>query len=169
VRGINSQTKLSAIWSKIIETKCDIISLQETKKETFDQNFIRQFCPPTFDHFEYVPSVGSLGGTIIIWLSSRFSGQVISQNEYAMSVEFESMISSDMWVITNVYAPCSPEGKVEFLNWLHDAVMPDDTDWLLVGDFNLIRRPSDSNRPGGILISWKNVRMSSNLISMIYV
>jgi hypothetical protein len=27
--------------------------------------------------------------------------------------------------------------------------MPDDTDWLLVGDFNLIRKPSDSNRPGG--------------------
>jgi hypothetical protein len=86
-------------------------------------------------------------------MSSRFSSQVISQNDYAMSVEFESMISGDMWVITNVYAPCSPEGKVEFLNWLHDVVMPDDTDWLLVGDFNLIRRPSDSNRPGGILIS----------------
>jgi exonuclease III len=38
---MNSQTKLSAIRSKIIETKCDIICLQETKKETFDQNFIR--------------------------------------------------------------------------------------------------------------------------------
>jgi hypothetical protein len=27
--------------------------------------------------------------------------------------------------------------------------MPDNVDWLLTGDFNLIRRPSDRNRPGG--------------------
>jgi exonuclease III len=94
-------------------------------------------------------------------MSSRFSSQVISQNDYAMSVEFESMISGDMWVITNVYAPCSPEGKVEFLNWLHDVVMPDDTDWLLVGDFNLIRRPSDSNRPGGMFKKCSNLMKSS--------
>jgi hypothetical protein len=53
-------------------------------------------------------------------------------------------------VITNVYATCTPEGKAEFLNCLHDVVMPDDTDWLLMGDFNLIKRPSDQNRPGGM-------------------
>jgi exonuclease III len=128
VQGINFQRKLSAIQSKIKETKCDIIYLQETKKETFDHNFIRQFCPPSFDCFEYVPSVGSSGGTIIIWMSSKFSGQVISQNDYVMRVEFESTISGDIWVLTNVYAPCTLEGKAEFLNWLHDAVMPDDTD-----------------------------------------
>jgi hypothetical protein len=27
--------------------------------------------------------------------------------------------------------------------------MPDESDWLIVGDFNLIRRASDRNRPGG--------------------
>jgi hypothetical protein len=54
-----------------------------------------------------------------------------------------------VWVLTNIYACCTPEGKIEFMNWLHDLVMPDEIDWLPVGDFNLIRKPSDQNRPGG--------------------
>jgi hypothetical protein len=27
--------------------------------------------------------------------------------------------------------------------------MPDDTDWLIMGDFNFIRNPKDRNKPGG--------------------
>jgi hypothetical protein len=59
---------------------------KKLKKEVFDQNFIRQFCPLDFDCLEYVPHVGASGGTIIILMSRRFNGQVIFQNDYAMSV-----------------------------------------------------------------------------------
>jgi hypothetical protein len=27
--------------------------------------------------------------------------------------------------------------------------MPDNTDWIVMGDFNFIRKPSDRNKPGG--------------------
>jgi hypothetical protein len=27
--------------------------------------------------------------------------------------------------------------------------MPNDTDWLIMGDFNFIRNPNDRNKPGG--------------------
>jgi hypothetical protein len=66
-----------------------------------------------------------------------------------MSVEFVSTFSREIWVLTNIYAPCTTEGKMEFWNWLHDFELPEDTNWLLVGDFNLIRWPSDRNKPGG--------------------
>jgi exonuclease III len=81
-----------AIKSKIMESCCDIICLQETKKEFIDQGFIRKFFPSSFDHFEFIPSTGESSGTIIIWKSGRFSGQVISHNEYAMNLEFVSML-----------------------------------------------------------------------------
>jgi hypothetical protein len=42
-------------------------------------------------------------------MSSRFSGQVIFQNDNAMSIEFESMISGDIWVLSNIYAPCTSD------------------------------------------------------------
>jgi exonuclease III len=41
VHGINSQAKLTAIRSKVLETKCEIIYLQETKWENFDAQFIK--------------------------------------------------------------------------------------------------------------------------------
>lgn len=61
IRGINSDKKWNAISSKIQETNCDIICLQETKREHFDLAYIRKFCPPSFDQFEYLPSVGNSG------------------------------------------------------------------------------------------------------------
>jgi len=66
VRGINSNKKWNAIRDRISESNSDVICLQETKKEHFDAMFLRNFCPPTFDKFEFLPSVGASGGTIII-------------------------------------------------------------------------------------------------------
>lgn len=35
------------------------------------------------------------------------------------------------------------------MNWFENIQMPDEVDWLIVGDSNLIRKPEDRNRPGG--------------------
>jgi hypothetical protein len=51
--------------------------------------------------------------------------------------------------LTCVYGPCSPEGKVNFTNWLKSINMPTDVDWVIFGDFNLIRKTEDMNRPSG--------------------
>jgi exonuclease III len=77
ITGINSSPKWTAITSKIFERNCDIICLQKTKKEIFDIHYLRKFCPSSFDCFEYIPSQGASGGTIIIWKSSKFSGHAI--------------------------------------------------------------------------------------------
>jgi exonuclease III len=128
-----------AIRSKILETGYDIICLQETKKEFFDQSSIKRFCPSSFDCFEFIPSVGASRGTIILWKSNRFTCRVIDHNGYTMSMEFVSTFLGATWVLTNIYAPCTLEGKLNFLNWLHDFELPEGTNWLLVGDFNMIR------------------------------
>jgi hypothetical protein len=51
-------------------------------------------------------------------------------------------------MLTCVYGRCTAEGKVNFTNWLKGIQMPRDLDSLLLGDFNLIRRPEDRNKPG---------------------
>lgn len=105
--------------------------------------------PPAFDSFDFLPSTGASGGCIIVWNSSKFQGTPIFQNNFAHSVEFKCKLSGDNWLLTNVYAPCTPEGKLLFLNWLKHIQMPEDMKWLVVGDFNLIRRPENRNKPGG--------------------
>jgi hypothetical protein len=51
--------------------------------------------------------------------------------------------------LTNVYAPCQAEDKLAFLEWLKSIQMPDNMDWLILEDFNLIRRPENRNKEGG--------------------
>jgi hypothetical protein len=80
---------------------------KKPKKEVFGIGFVRKFCPLAFDCFEFVSSNRASSGTIITWKSSRFSGHVISHNEYAMSVEFSSTFSGAVWILTNIYAPCT--------------------------------------------------------------
>jgi exonuclease III len=148
VRGLNSDNKWNAVRDRIVESFCDIVCLQETKREHFDLNYIRLFCPPTFDSYVYLPSVGASGGTIILWKSAFFQGKQIFQNSYATSVEFTSLYNGAVWILTNIYAPCTPNGKRDFLNWFKHINMPDIFDWLIVGDFNLYRNPEDRNKDG---------------------
>jgi mRNA deadenylase 3'-5' endonuclease subunit Ccr4 len=51
IRGINSEVKWNSIRNKITEIGSDILCLQETKKESFDQAYIRKFIPRGFDSF----------------------------------------------------------------------------------------------------------------------
>jgi len=74
VRGLNYASKWDSIRDKIVESGCDIFCLQETKRESFDWMYIRKFSPPSFDAFCFLPSVGALGGTLVAWKSSLFTG-----------------------------------------------------------------------------------------------
>lgn len=66
VRGLNSDKKWDAIRDTVLECSCDIIYLQETRKDSFDRMFINKICPPAFDAFDYIPALSASGGSIII-------------------------------------------------------------------------------------------------------
>lgn len=92
--------------------------------------------------------MGASGGTIVIWKSTIFQGQLLFHNDYALSVESTSLHNGATWVLTNIYAPCTQDGKRGFLQWFSNIQMPDSVDWLILGDFNLCRSPADRNQPG---------------------
>jgi hypothetical protein len=68
-----------------------------------------------------------------------------------LSVELVSTKSDYAWTLTNMYAPCQDAQQMKFLSWFHNIQTDDDVNWLIVGDFNLIRSPEDRNKPGGNL------------------
>ena len=72
IRGINSEQKWTALASKIDVCGCDIICLQETKRDAFDLEYIRKFCPKKCNKYEYLPSIDASGGIITIWNGSMF-------------------------------------------------------------------------------------------------
>jgi hypothetical protein len=53
---------------------------------------------------------------------------MVFSNRFAISVEFTSKINNDSWLLTAIYAPCTPAGKREFLEWFREIDMPPDID-----------------------------------------
>jgi exonuclease III len=134
--------------AKIEESSASIICLQETKRELFDLDYLKKFCHRNLDKFEFTPSVGASGGLIVIWSGRLFSGTLMHSNSYALTIHFICKLSGKIFHLTNIYGPCSSVGKVDFVNCLYNFDTSTIEDWILAGDFNLIRSPEDRNRLG---------------------
>jgi exonuclease III len=95
IRGLNDESKWDAVKGKIAESNCDVLCLQETKGEFFDDSYIKNFCPARMKDFVFIPSVGNSGGSLIAWDCAKFSGQLVFENEYAQSVELTCKLSGE--------------------------------------------------------------------------
>jgi exonuclease III len=106
IRGINSQDRWDDIANKISESKCNIICMQETKRETFDSNYLKILCPRRLNQFIYSHSVGNSGGLITIWNGSAFNGSVVSQSYFQITTKLSCTFSARTIYVTNVYVSC---------------------------------------------------------------
>ena len=59
--------------------------------------------------------------------------------------------NDETWILTNVYGPCIPDRKRVFVDWMKEIHIPDNVDWMILGDFKLMRKPENRNKPGGNL------------------
>lgn len=147
VHSINSDKKWNSIRDWITESFWYIICPQETKRDRFDLLFILNFFPLAFDYFDFIALCGCLRWFPLLFGKVFFQGDIrVFQNNYAASIEFCSLHNVAVWVLTNVYAPCTPAAK-EFSS-LKNIQMPDSVDLLLVGNFNLNRNSEDPNKSG---------------------
>jgi hypothetical protein len=137
------------IRQKIDECNCDIICFQETKRETFDHSYIKNFCPRKFNNFAFYPSIGNSGGIITLWNGNLFNGIVVDSSKHHVTVELTCNLSGFKWYLTNIYGPSHNENRVDFITWLADLDSSLWEYWMITGDFNLIRDPLDRNRAGG--------------------
>jgi hypothetical protein len=120
IRGINSQNKWDAIHNKISERKCSILCSQETKREHFNQAYLKQFCPSHLNKFEFSPSMGASGDLITIWNDNLFEGELVSFNSYSITVKFMLHHSGQIFHVTNIYGPFAPNENASFISWLYN-------------------------------------------------
>lgn len=146
---------------KIDESACCVMTFQETKKDSFDLAYIKNFCPKRFNRFIKFPSVGSSGGIITIWNGSLLKGKLISHSYYQITIEFTSNLDNSTWYLTNVYGPNSVEGKKESTDWFMSLNTSQVKLWMILGDFNFIRGPENRSRAGG---DHNNMMVFNNII-----
>jgi exonuclease III len=146
VHGANSADKWPHIYNKIEESAASIVCIQETKKEEVNLDFIKNIAPRRFDHFTYVPSEEASGGLLIVWIGNLFTAQVLLQECFGLVLNFQSTCSADNFTLANIYGPCDGIARDNFVAWLFHLNIPDESLWLLVGDFNFYRFSDNRNR-----------------------
>jgi len=96
-----------------------------------------------------LPSVGTSRGILVAWKDTLFTANTISSNTFGIT--FCSRHNNTKWTLICVYAPCTLEGRDDFLAWFKNLNLDSASDWIILGYFNLIRKPKNRNRPGGDL------------------
>ena len=71
-------------------------------------------------------SSGASGGILVVWNSAMFDGKLIQSASFGIVVEFTSTHNSQTWTLVIVYGPCQNPARDNFVNWLHDLIIPDD-------------------------------------------
>lgn len=149
IRGLNSDDKWRAVRQMIDESGCSIFCLQETKRDSFDSAYIKKMAPKRFDSFCFSPSEGASGGILICWVGAHFLANVLCITKSAIVVRFTSNHCGDVWTLVSVYGPCQEPDRSLFVQWLFDLDIPDNENWILMGDFNFYRSIDNRNRAGG--------------------
>ena len=131
--------------SELIRTKPHITLFQESKIDSLSVSKTKSFLPRQADQVFSLPAVGTAGGTISAVNSASFQVVSFSHLTFSSTLILQSTACAHHIAITNIYAPSSRSLKLAFLDELASIAQPDDTPWLIAGDFNLIRFPSEKN------------------------
>ena len=141
-RGLGLSVKRRYLSDLIKDHNIDLISIQETKKQTFSDRSLRALSFSITQWF-VLPSVGASGGLLLGFNDSIFSLVAFYIKQFSITVHLRNKINNFEWCYTTVYGPLTSDSRRVFLHELMDLGNLGIDAWLIMGDFNMIRRRSE--------------------------
>lgn len=136
VRGLNKEGRLQCITDFVNENKLDFVGLQETKKESFTDSFLK------YVHRDYswkaLPAVGTAGGILVGVNSNKFEVLSWQVGSYSLAAMIKNNNDNFVWRLIVVYGSPYEEGKLEFLKELEDLLDNWDGPTVIGGDYNIV-------------------------------
>lgn len=145
VRGLNAEARCLVVHETLKNTAAHIVCLQETKLASIDKPLALFLGGYKFDNFTYKPARGTKGGILVMWKDTAVALQNPEIGHYSISSTVLIRHDTASFKLTTVYGPTRRAEKEAFLRHICLSKPPNDTKWLLVGDFNLIYRAQDKN------------------------
>lgn len=143
-RGINSSKKRQILHDIIVDHKIDLIAIQETKKEKFNNRVLKSISTH-FDIWEWVPSIGRSSGILFGCDSSKFSYISHTAHQFSLDIHLECKTDGHKWQVTIVYGPVDRSKKPDLWIELDQIRGSSRIPWILCGDFNVIRHRNDKS------------------------
>jgi exonuclease III len=117
VRRIVDINKYALVKDAIIESKCDIVCLQETKWKQHSIFRLKIICPNKFKEYHTRDETSTKGG-ILISCTSKYKCHLLQQHIYTTIVIL--ICQQQNFMLTCVYGPTSDVNKLNFLNELRE-------------------------------------------------
>lgn len=123
------------------------VDIQETKLQTILEEFIKHVWGNREWKWNFIPSIGALGGILTIWDDTTLEFVATIEGAYTLSTKFKNKSNSVEWVHTNIYRPMEYREKYDFWGELATVIEWWDLPWGLCGDLNAHK--SSKDKQGG--------------------
>ncbi|GMI98812.1 hypothetical protein HRI_003550500 [Hibiscus trionum] len=136
IRGLNSDTKMTAVGNLARRHRVKMMFLQETKMESIQESTIRKIWYDDDFCFIFSPSTGKSGGLLSVWDKSDFQlDKFIVKSKF---IYLNGKWSNKEWklALVNIYSPNAPSDQAQLWKELLELKNADEALWLLGGDFN---------------------------------
>jgi hypothetical protein len=145
VRGLGDDDKCGVVRDNISDARPSVVCIQESKLAHLDAPKSRSFLPSYISDFSIVPADGSRGGIVTAWDTNILSLTSSTAKTFSLTTSLKSTSSDLSFTITNVYAPSDHSLADAFVAEMLSLLVDISGLWLILGDFNLIRHPSEKN------------------------
>ncbi|XP_058096318.1 uncharacterized protein LOC131241978 [Magnolia sinica] len=116
-----------------------------------------------------VDVVGSSGGILITWKSSKWDLVSSSSGTFLMSMIIQDKSSSSQYLLSVIYGPISQSLRASLWDELSQVRRSFSGPWCVVGDFNITRYPEDHSRrrrPSSAMARFSNWIQQEELIDL---
>ena len=143
VRGLNNPRKREVCKNLLKDWKCNIVCFQEMKVSSTDVAFIRSLWGSPFTDWAVLDAVQTSGGVLLVWDKRVFEKLDVIAGQFSVSVLLRGMVDDFVWACTGVYGPSDDGQRASLWEELSQVCARWPMAWCIVGDFNIIRYPSE--------------------------
>ncbi|XP_060178322.1 uncharacterized protein LOC132608294 [Lycium barbarum] len=143
VRGLNCSKKRSMIKNILLTWNADVVCFQETKVEGDITDIVREVWGSRWVKYVQLEASGTKWGIVIMWDKRDWEGVISSEGMYSVSCSFTGRSQDFSWNMTGVYAPNDRMEREETWGEIGATRSLIPGPWVLCGDFNTVRYPSE--------------------------
>ncbi|KAG2590773.1 hypothetical protein PVAP13_5NG412800, partial [Panicum virgatum] len=146
-RGIKKKSVSSFLRNLISEHRFHFLGLQETMQQHIEDNVLRKIDPMNNYLWKWTPSNGRSRGILVGVSVERFDVGSFTEGEFMSQMHLWDKQLKVKWNLITVYGAARDERKDTFLSKLVSFCSRNRDPFIIWGDFNLVRFPSEKNKP----------------------